>query len=84
MPQKHSVLGLKELGMGLGGGGKQWKDSRCGCVFGPIFSPEQAGLRLPFHILKSYCGWSEVSSAPDCLKKGIRRIQRGAGGERAV
>lgn len=53
-------------------------------TLGQASAPEQAGLRLPIHILKSYYGWPEVPSAPDSLKKGVRRIQRGMGGERAV
>lgn len=83
MPQKHLVNpGAQRAGPGEGR--TMDRPFRVAVTLGQPSAPDQAGLRLPLHTLTSSCGWSEVPSAPDSLKKGIRRIQRSTGGERAV
>lgn len=83
MFQKHLVNpGAQRAGPGEGE--NSGRALRVAVTLGQPSAPDQMGLRLPLHTLRSYCGWSEVPSAPDSLKKSIRRIQRSTGGKKAV
>lgn len=75
VPQKHLVNSEAQRA-GPGEGENSGRALRVAVTLGQPSAPDQAGLRLPLHKLTSSCGWSEVPSAPDSLKKGIRRIQR--------